>query len=523
MTKHFDSHSSLHEKILDGVNILADNVGSTLGPRGRNVILADKSGASPIVTKDGVTVAKFIEFEDPIKNAAAQILKQAASQTNAYAGDGTTTSTVLARAILDEAQKYLVAGVSPTELKRGMDSAVKEINLKLKDMSDEVTSLEQVEYIATISANGDKSVGKLISMAVDNAGDDGAITIEDGKSMETTLDIVEGFRFDSGYLAGAFVTNERRRALVYEDSLLLVTDQKIDRVDEILPILELVAREGSPLVIVSEEVEGQALAALIMNTVRGTMKVAAVRAPRYGTERREILKDLCASVGATFISRESGVKLSEVKFEHFGKCKKIESLKNFTTILGGVGSIDAVEERIILLKEELKQSDDVKESERIQERISRLASGIAIIRVGAPTEVEAVEKKHRVEDALEAVNSAQEEGILPGGGVALIRAAAEVEVDVENDEQQLGVDIIKRAVEAPLRQMAKNAGESADLIVANIKNSEEGMGWDFASGQLVKMYEAGIIDPAKVTKTALLNAASVSSTLITTNHAIVQV
>ena len=304
----------------------------------------------------------------------------------------------------------------------------------------------------------------------------------------------------------------------------MVTDQKIERVDEILPVLELVAREGSPLVIVAEDVEGQALAALIMNTVRGTMKVAAVRAPRYGTERREILKDLCASVGATFISRESGVKLSEVKFEHFGRCKKIESLKNFTTILGGAGSMDDIEERIEHLKESLKQSEDIRESERIQERISRLASGIAIIRVGAPTEVEAIEKKHRVEDALEAVNSAQEDGILPGGGVALIRAAASVEVEVENEEQQLGVDIIKRAVEAPLRQMAKNAGESPDLIVASVKGAEDNSyGWDFAHGQLVKMYEAGIIDPAKVTKTALLNAASVSSTLITTNHAIVQV
>ena len=522
MTKHYEKGKALHEKIIQGVNILADNVASTLGPRGRNVILYKKDGI-PIVTKDGVTVAEFVELKDPIQNVGAQIIKQASSQTNQNAGDGTTTSTVLAREILSKAQKYLAAGSSPIELKRGLDKAVELIVGNLKSMSTLVTSAEDIRHIATVSANGDEGIGKLISMAVDQAGKDGAITVEAAKSLETSLDIVEGFRFDSGYFAGAFINNERKQCVEYDDALVFVTDYKLDSVQSMVPFLEQVAKYSRPLVLVAEEVEGQALAALIMNTVRGTMNIAAVKAPRYGTERKNILKDLCVSVGATFVSKDTGLKLEDVKLEHLGRCKRVEVLKNFTTIVDGKGDWEKIEKRIDSLKAELKQTDSIYESESIQDRINRLASGIAIIKVGGSTDVEMIEKKHRIEDALEAVKSAQAEGTLPGGGVALLRAAENITIDANNGDQALGAEIIKSAISAPIKQMAKNAGESADLIIEKIlKNKKTNRGWDFSTGKLVDMYKAGIIDPTKVTRNALQNAASVSSTLFTTNHAIVE-
>ena len=521
MTKQYCSQTELHKKILEGVDILADNVASTLGPRGRNVILQEK-GKRPITTKDGVTVAKFVELDDPMQNVGAQILKQASEQTNSKAGDGTTTSTVLARAILTQAQRYLIAGVSPIELKRGIDKAVEAIVERLKNMANPITSEEDINHIATISANGDETIGKLISMAVDQAGKDGAISIEEARSLETSLDVVEGFIFDSGFLAGAFVTDERRNAVVYDDPLLLITDHKIEHVEEILPILEIVAREGRPFIIVAENVEGQALAALIMNAARGTMKVAAVKAPRYGEERRAMLHDLALSTGATYVSRISGMKLQDVKLENLGSATKIESFKQLTTIAGGKGDWEQIEERIEAYKEELNQTDSMHECERIQERITKLASGIAIIRVGAATEIEMIEKKHRIEDALEAVKSAQMEGIVPGGGTALLRAVQGLTVDVENEDQRLGVEIIKGAVEGPIRQMAKNAGTSPDIVVSSVGQEDFGYGWDFANNVLTNLLEDGIIDPVKVTRCALQNAASVATALITSNHAIIQ-
>ena len=521
MTKQYSSQTELHKKILEGVDILADNVASTLGPRGRNVILQEK-GKRPITTKDGVTVAKFVELEDPMQNVGAQILKQASEQTNSKAGDGTTTSTVLARSILTQAQRYLIAGVSPIELKRGIDKAVEAIVEKLKDMASPITSEEDINHIATISANGDETIGKLISMAVDQAGKDGAISIEEARSLETSLDVVEGFIFDSGYLAGAFVTDERKNAVVYDDPLLLITDHKIEHVEEILPILEIVAREGRPFIIVAENVEGQALAALIMNAARGTMKVAAIKAPRYGEERRAMLHDLALSTGATYVSRISGMKLQDVKLENLGSAAKIESFKRLTTIAGGKGDWEQIEERIETYKEELNQTDSMHECERIQERITKLASGIAIIRVGAATEIEMIEKKHRIEDALEAVKSAQLEGIVPGGGTALLRPIQGVPVDVDNQDQRLGVEIIKGAVEGPIRQMAKNAGTSPDIVVSSVEQEDFGYGWDFANNVLTNLLEDGIIDPVKVTRCALQNAASVATALITSNHAIIQ-
>ena len=520
MSKKYGSHQKLQQKILDGIDKLADNVASTLGPRGRNVIL-HKQGQNPIITKDGVTVAKFVDLEDPFENAGAHIIKQAAEQTNNDAGDGTTTATVIARAIFKSAQKYLSAGSSAIELKRGMDKAVEVIVENLQEISKPITSKDDIEHIATISANGDKSIGNLIAMAVDQAGKDGSITIEEARSLTTSLDVVEGFRFDSGFVATAFINNERRGIVHYEDPLILVCDNKIDTVEDILPILEVVAREGRPLIIVAEEIEGQALAALIMNTVRGTMKIVAVKAPRYGEERRNILKDLSLAVGASFISKETRLDLKDIKLEHLGTSKTIEIQKNLTTIVDGGGDFEEVEKKVEALKVELKQTDSLKECEKIQERITRLISGVAIIRVGAATEIEMVEKKHRIEDALEAVRSAQMEGIVPGGGVALIECTRELKVEVENDDQALGIKIILEAVREPLRQMADNAGLSPDVVVEKVENLQENQGFNFSTDEIVDLLDEGIIDPAKVTRCALQNATSVAGTLITTNHAII--
>ena len=467
-------------------------------------------------------VAEFIDFEDPFENVGAQILKQAASQTNATAGDGTTTSTVLARAIYTQSQKYLAAGASPVELKRGIDKAVTAIVKELAESSTAISSEEDVAHVATISANGDKTIGKLIATAVDLAGKDGAITVEEARSLETSLDIVEGFQFESGYMATAFINNERQGSIKYSDPLFLITDAQIESVDELMPVLEIIAREQRPFIIVAENVEGQALAALIMNATRGTLKVAAVKAPRYGQERKNILKDLSLSVGAAYISRESGTQLKDVKLEHLGSAKTVEVLKGATTIVDGLGDVDKVEKTIEALKIELSQTDSLYECERIQERITRLASGIAIIRVGAATEVEMIEKKHRIEDALEAVKSAQEEGVIAGGGTTLARLANSIKVETENKEQQFGVEIIKEALLAPIRQMATNAGESPDLITDIILKGEKNTGYNFSNGETINMLEEGIIDPAKVARCALQNAASVSSTLITADHCVIE-
>ena len=519
MTKHYVSGEELQKRILSGVNKLADNVAATLGPKGRNVILS-KSTGNPIVTKDGVTVARFIDFQDPFENAAAQLLKQAASETNVLAGDGTTTSTVLAREIYVKSQKHLAAGASPVELKRGMDKAVIEVVRNIRSLSRPVESKEDIEHVATISANGDHSIGELIAAAADQAGHDGAITVEEAKSFDTSLDIVEGFRFDSGYFAQAFVTNERKNSISYDESLILVTDYKVDSVQEILPVLEMVAREGRPLIIIAEQVEGQALAALIMNTVRGSMKVAAVKAPGYGQQRRDIMSDLCLSTGASFVSRASGKKLSEVVLSDLGVCTRVEILKNHTTIVDGQADYALVEAKIESLKAEIKQTSSMEECRSIQKRITRLASGVAIIKVGGATEVEMTEKKHRIEDALEAVKAAMSDGVVPGGGTTLLRCQR-FKIDAENDEQRLGAKIIKEALAGPLRQMALNASLSPDLIVRDVQKSKD-KGWDFKNNKLVCMMSAGIIDPTKVTIVALQSATSVASTLITTSNAIVE-
>jgi len=521
LTKHYGSGSDMSQKILKGINILADNVASTLGPRGRNVILQEKN-KRPIITKDGVTVAEFVDLEDPIENAGAQIIKQAAMQTNLDAGDGTTTATVLSRAILTKAQKYISSGVPPIELQRGIEKAVEVVISNLKDVAQPISCEEDIAHVATISANNDKTIGNLIGRAVSAAGKDGAITVEEARSHQTSLDLVEGFRMDSGYAATAFITDERRRAVTYDNPLLLVTDEKIEHVQDIMGVLELSARESRPLIFISTEVEGQALAAMIMNALKGTLKVAAIKAPRYGEERQNILKDLAISTGASFISRSQGRKLSEVKLTDFGTAARIDITRSQTTIVGGEGNQDLIDEQVEELKSDLIREENLHECEKIQDRIARLSSGIAIIRIGAATEIEMIEKKHRVEDALEAVRSAQMEGIITGGGTALIRATTNLEVDVDNDDQLLGVEIIKEAVQAPLRQMALNAGRSPDIICNTVLNLEGNIGYNFLTDEVEDLMEAGVIDPVKVTTTALQNAASVSGTLLTTNCAVIE-
>ena len=523
MQKHYKQGSPLNQEIVEGVNILADNVSATLGPRGRTVALYHKDQNVPVLTKDGVTIAEFVDLDEPFQNLGAQVIKQAAKQTVETAGDGTTTSTVLARAILTEGQRYLTSGVSPVELQRGINKAVDAIVERLDELSRPIETVDDIKHIATISANNDSTIGTLISTAVDKAGKDGSVLVEEARSMKTSLDLIEGFRFDSGYLSSQFINNQRNGTVDYDNPLILITDEKIEVVEQIMPTLEIAARDSRPLLIVAPDVEGQALAALIANAVRGTMKIAAVRAPRYGEERRNILKDLCASVGAKFISREAGLALREVKLNDFGQAKSLNITKGWTTIVGGKGDWEEIDTQIAAIKNEIQQTENLHECERLQERITRLASGVAVIRVGAATEVEMIEKKHRIDDALEAVRSAQEEGIVPGGGVALVRAITNLSVPIDIEEQALGAKIVLRACEAPLRTMARNAGESEDIIIKMVQDAQGDEGYDFLNRCLVSTYERGIVDPKKVTRCALQNAASAAGTLLTTSHAIVKV
>jgi len=520
--KQYESGRKLNEKIMIGVNKLADAVGATLGPRGRNVIVKGHN-TKPIITKDGVTVAKFVDFEDPFENLGAQIIKQASEETNVAAGDGTTTATMFARAILEKSQSHLVAGVSPIEIKRGLELAVEEIICNLKLCAKPISTKEEIEQVATISANGDKGIGTLIANAVDAVGKNGAITIQEAKSNETSLELAEGFRFDAGLLANAFITDQRRGFMHHEDCIILVTDRAITTIDEILPILEIAARDGRAFIIIAEDISGQALAAMIMNSMKGSMKVAGLKAPRYGEERRNILSDLAVSVGATFVSRESGLQLKDVHLKHLGTAQTVESSKFFTTIVGGNQDDDEIEKRVDSLKEQIEQEPSLSQCEKIQERIARLASAIAIIKVGGLTEIEMMEKKYRVEDALEAVNSALEEGIIGGGSSSLLRVIKNLEVETENSDQAVGIEIMKQAAKEPFRKMLQNAGLSADIYLEKIEmHRDKESGVDATSGEIVNMFNYGIIDPFKVVRCALQNATSAASTLLLTDHAIVE-
>ena len=518
--REYSNAEELQQKIIRGVNVLADNVATTLGPRGQNVLLQEQ-GKAPFITKDGVTVAHFVALDDPFENAGAQVLKQAAIETNATAGDGTTTATVLARAIVNEAQRFVLAGVSPIELQRGLITASKRVLEGLADTAKPVQSVDDIRHVATISANNDSTIGDIIAMAVDKVGQDGSISIEESRSLETSLDITEGFKLDAGYCAGAFITDERRATMYHENPLILVTDYKITQVEEIMPILEKVARESRPLIIVAEEVADQALSALIVNSVRGTLKIAAINAPNYGEERRAAMSDLAVSVGATFVTRESGKKLQDVTMADFGTAKSVESTKRSTVFVGGNADYERIDVLVDQFKSMIKQTDDLHECEKLQGRIVRLSSGVAVIRVGGSTAVEMTERKHRIEDALEAVRSAQEGGIVGGGGTTLYRVSRCLGED-DNEYQSIANRILRAACEAPIRQMAANAGESGDIILNEISKSSPGTGWDFRNNQLVNLINTGIIDPVKVTRTALQNAVSSAGTLMTTKCAIIQ-
>ncbi len=520
--KHYGKDQELQQKLLKGVEILADNVCSTLGPKGRNVILKGKEG-NPIITKDGVTIANFIDLDDPFENLAAQIVKQAAAKTNQVAGDGTTTSTVLTRAVYKKALKYVNSGAAPVDLKRGMDKAREDIVEIIKQNATKVSSMENLKHVATISANGDKVIGDLLATAIEQAGVDGGIKIEDAKSSQTTLEMVEGFIFDSGFVSPRFVNDERRNAVNYDNPIFFITDHKLEHVEPVLPILELAARESRPLVIIADEVEGQFLASLIMNSVRGSMKVAAVKAPRYGEERREIMRDIALATGGTFFTKESGRDFSDFKLKEFGSASSVDVTKFGTTIIGGKADYEALEERIEILKERIKEEDDLQECKKLQERINRLVSAVAIIKVVVLTEVEMIEKKHRIEDALGAVTAAQKHGFHAGGGVGLLRASKDAEGDSEASEDiQLGYKIVVDACSEPFRQICRNCGLSEDVLIQTVlEQDERDTGYNFANGELCNLIEEGVIDPVLVTCVALENSVSVAGTLITTNYAVV--
>ncbi|RPG59479.1 MAG: molecular chaperone GroEL [Flavobacteriales bacterium TMED191] len=520
MTTQLSHGPELRNKVLDGVNTLADYVATTLGPKGQNVLIHQKD-KRPFVTKDGVTVAQNVNFEDPHMNAGAEVVKQVSAMTNAEAGDGTTTSTVLAREILNQANKYITSGTSPIEIKRGLEQCLQDSFEVISELSKPISSAEDVKHIATISANNDETIGNLVATAVDKVGKNGSITIEEARSLDTSLDLVEGFRFDSGYAATAFITDNRRATCRYENPMFMITDTKIDQVNQILPALEIAARENRPFVIVAEEVEGQALAALIMNTMRGSMKVAAVKAPRYGEERRAIMSDLAVSTGAKFFQQSLGHQVTDVSLTDFGKAASVEITKNTTTVVDGEGDYEKVDQTIESIKAEIQQTDDIHEAGRLQDRVTRLSSGVAIIRVGASSEVEMIEKKHRIEDALEAVRSAQQEGIVPGGGMTLLRISESIAPNFPTEEQATAFPIFKRALESPFRTMASNAGLSPEVTMLMIEGSTGFEGVNFSTGNREDLKSAGILDPAKVTRCALKNAVSVAGTLLLTNHSIV--
>ena len=513
----------IRQKLLNGANKLADAVASTLGPRGQNVILY-KRGSNPVITKDGVSVARVVELDDDYEQAAVEVLRQAALETEKTSGDGTTTSTVLARAILTAANKHIAAGASSIDVKRGIDLAVEAICDRVTEMSQPVSSEEEIRHVATVSANGDEAIGALIASAVDAAGKDGAITIEESRSLQTSMDVTEGFQFGGGYVSPQFVTDERRGVVDYRDCLVLVTDETLDNIDEMLPILEVVARDGRPFVIVAEEIEGQLLAALIINRMRNNMKITAIKAPRYGEERRNILEDLALVTGATLVTKDSGIRLKDVKLEHLGSAKRIEAAKRHTTIADGQTDYDELDKRIELLKGELENTDSLHEAERVQERITRLSSGVAVLRIGGATEIEVTEKKHRVEDALEAVRSAQEGGIVPGGGTALLKAAGNIELQTENPDQLRGAEALVQSCFSPITQILKNAEISSDIVISSLTHDshDKNVGFNVRTEKFEDLVESGVIDPAKTVRCALQNAASAAGTLLTTNCAVLK-
>ena len=517
---HFDEHA--RQALLRGVTKLARAVKATLGPSGRNVILEKKFG-SPTITKDGVTVAKEIELPDPYENMGAQLIKEVSSKTSDIAGDGTTTATVLAEAIYSEGLRNVTAGANPTSLQRGIMKATEAIVAKLKEISTPVKDSKEVAQVATVSANWDASIGNIIAEAMDKVGKEGTITVEEAKSIETTLEVVEGMQFDKGYLSPYFVTNPETMEASLESAYILIYEKKISSLKDMLPLLEKVARSGKPLLIIAEDVEGEALATLVVNKLRGTLNIVAVKAPGFGDRRKAMLEDIAILTGGRLISEDLGIKLESIELTDLGQAKRLTIGKESTVIVEGEGSSDAIAGRVSQIKRQIDETTSDYDREKLQERLAKLAGGVAVINVGAATETEMKEKKARVEDALHATRAAVEEGIVPGGGVALIRATAALgDLGLVGDEAT-GADIVRRAIEAPLRQLAANAGVEGALIVAEVKKGTGNHGYNVATGKYEDLIKAGVVDPAKVTRSALQNAASISGLLLTTECVIADI
>jgi chaperonin GroEL len=502
-------------RVLRGVNILADAVTVTLGPKGRNVCL-EKSWGAPTVTKDGVTVAKEIQLEDKFENMGAQMVKEVASKTSDIAGDGTTTATVLARAIFSEGVKLVAAGHDPMSIKRGIDKAVAKVVDELKSMSKPTRDRAEIAQVGTISANNDKTIGAILAEAMDKVGKEGVITVEEAKGLETTLDLVEGMRFDRGYLSPYFVTDPERMECVYEDAYILINEKKISSMKDLLPVLEGVAKTGKPLLIIAEELEGEALATLVVNKIRGTLKVVAVKAPGFGDRRKAMLEDIAILTDGKMIAEELGIKLENVTIKDLGRAKRIIIDKDNTTIVEGAGKKSAIEGRITQIRAQIDETTSDYDREKLQERLAKLAGGVAVVKVGAATEVEMKEKKARVEDALHATRAAVEEGIVAGGGVALIRASVSLANLRAPEDEKVGVRIIQKSLEEPLRWIAGNAGAEGSVVLDKVKNGKNAFGFNAATEEYEDLVKAGIIDPTKVVRTALQNAASVAGLMITT-------
>lgn len=514
---------SARKKMLVGVNVLADAVKATLGPKGRNVVL-DKSFGAPTITKDGVSVAKEIELKDKFENMGAQLVKDVASKANDAAGDGTTTATVLAQAIVNEGLKAVAAGMNPMDLKRGIDKATVAIVAQLKELAKPCADTKAIAQVGTISANSDESIGQIIAEAMEKVGKEGVITVEEGSGLENELSVVEGMQFDRGYLSPYFVNKPDTMAAELDSPLLLLVDKKISNIREMLPVLEAVAKAGRPLLIVAEDVEGEALATLVVNNMRGIVKVAAVKAPGFGDRRKAMLQDIAILTGGTVISEEVGLSLEGATLEHLGNAKRVVINKENTTIIDGAGVQADIEARVLQIRKQIEETTSDYDREKLQERLAKLAGGVAVIKVGAATEVEMKEKKARVEDALHATRAAVEEGVVPGGGVALVRALQAIEgLKGDNEEQNVGIALLRRAVESPLRQIVANAGDEPSVVVDKVKQGSGNYGFNATTGVYGDMIEMGILDPAKVTRSALQAAASIGGLMITTEAMVAEI
>ncbi|KVD47803.1 molecular chaperone GroEL [Burkholderia sp. ABCPW 11] len=510
------------QQIVKGVNVLADAVKVTLGPKGRNVVIERGFGA-PVITKDGVSVAKEIELKDRFENMGAQIVKQVASKTADVAGDGTTTATVLAQAIVQEGMKHVAAGMNPMDLKRGIDKAVGAVLDELRKLSRPISTHKEIAQVGAISANSDDAIGKIIADAMEKVGKDGVITVEDGKSLENELDVVEGMQFDRGYVSPYFINDPAKQAAYLDDALILLHDKKISSIRDLLPILEAASKTGKPLLIVAEDVEAEALATLVVNSMRGILKVAAVKAPGFGDRRKAMLEDLAILTGATVISEETGKQLDKATLEDLGSAKRVEVRKDDTIIIDGAGDAARIDARVKSIRVQIDEATSDYDREKLQERVAKLAGGVAVIKVGAVTEVEMKEKKDRVDDALHATRAAVEEGIVPGGGVALLRARAALsDIRGANADQDAGIRIVLRALEAPLRIIAANAGDEPSVVVSKVLEGTGNFGYNAATGEYGDLVDAGVVDPTKVTRTALQNAASIASLVLTTDATVAQ-